>query len=61
MLTRLDTSILFAKFEHWAMTLGEESAIQSQDPEEKQAAVKSLQELSKKNKELKERIKSLTL
>jgi hypothetical protein len=35
----------FAAFENWAMALGEESAITSQDPEEQQAAVKQLQEL----------------
>jgi len=35
----------FAKFEHWAMTLGEESAVQSQDPEEQAAALQQLQEL----------------
>lgn len=35
----------FAKFEEWAMTLGEASAIQSVDPEEKRIAVQKLQEL----------------
>ena len=35
----------FAKFEQWAMALGEESAIQSQDPEEQQTAIQSLQAL----------------
>jgi hypothetical protein len=35
----------FAKFEQWAMQLGEESAISSQDPEEQAQAVKELQEL----------------
>ena len=35
----------FAKFEQWAMTLGEESAIQSQDPEEQQTAIQGLQAL----------------
>jgi hypothetical protein len=35
----------FAKFEQWAMALGEESAIASQDSEEKAQAVKELQEL----------------
>ena len=35
----------FAKFEEWAMTLGEQSAIQSSDEEEKQNAIKELQEL----------------
>ena len=35
----------FAAFENWAMALGEDSAITSQDPEEQQAAVKQLQEL----------------
>ena len=35
----------FAQFEEWAMTLGEQSAIQSNDDEEKQNAVKELQEL----------------
>jgi hypothetical protein len=35
----------FAKFEAWAMGLGEDSAIQSQDPEEQQAAMQQLQEL----------------
>jgi hypothetical protein len=35
----------FARFENWAMGLGEESAIQSQDPDEQQAALQELQEL----------------
>ena len=35
----------FAAFENWAMTLGETSAIQSQDPEEQKAALQQLQEL----------------
>ena len=35
----------FAKFEHWAMKLGEESSIQSQDPEEQRIAVQQLQKL----------------
>ena len=35
----------FARFEQWAMNLGEESAVQSQDPDEQQAALKELQEL----------------
>jgi len=35
----------FAKFEAWAMGLGEDSAIQSEDPEEQQAAIQQLQEL----------------
>ena len=35
----------FARFESWAMGLGEESAIQSQDPDEQQAALQQLQEL----------------
>jgi hypothetical protein len=35
----------FAKFERWAMELGEASAIASEDQEEKSAAIKSLQEL----------------
>jgi cell pole-organizing protein PopZ len=35
----------FAKFEQWAMQLGEESAITSQDPEEQSQAVKELQAL----------------
>ena len=35
----------FTKFEQWAMNLGEASAIQSQDEEEKAQAIKSLQEL----------------
>ena len=35
----------FSKFENWVMSLGEESAIISEDPEEQQAAVKELQEL----------------
>jgi len=35
----------FARFENWAMNLGEESAIQSQEPEEQRAALQKLQEL----------------
>ena len=35
----------FDRFESWIMTLGEESAITSQDPDEQQAAVQKLQEL----------------
>lgn len=35
----------FSKFESWAMGLGEESAIQSQDPEEQSTAIQNLQEL----------------
>ena len=35
----------FARFEDWAMGLGEESAIQSSDPEEQKAALQHLQEL----------------
>ena len=35
----------FARFEDWAMGLGEDSAIQSQDPEEQKAALQQLQEL----------------
>jgi len=35
----------FAKFETWAMGLGEASAISSEDQEEKSAAIKELQEL----------------
>jgi hypothetical protein len=35
----------FAKFEQWAMGLGEDSAITSQDPEEQQTAIRGLQEL----------------
>jgi hypothetical protein len=35
----------FSKFEAWAMNLGEESTITSEDPEEQQAAVQKLQEL----------------
>ena len=35
----------FAAFEQWAMALGEESAIQSQDPEEQKTATQKLQEL----------------
>ncbi len=43
----IDTSEddVFGKFENWVMTLGEESAITSQDSEEQQAAIKELQEL----------------
>ena len=35
----------FAKFENWVMGLGEESAITSEDPEQQQSALQSLQEL----------------
>jgi hypothetical protein len=35
----------FARFEDWAMGLGEESAVQSSDPEEQKAALQQLQEL----------------
>lgn len=35
----------FAKFENWAMSLGEESAVTSEDPEEQSAAIQQLQEL----------------
>jgi hypothetical protein len=35
----------FARFEEWAMGLGEESAVQSSDPEEQKAALQQLQEL----------------
>ena len=35
----------FSKFENWIMTLGEENAVASEDPEEQQAAIKKLQEL----------------
>ena len=35
----------FAKFENWAMALGEESAITSEDPDEQQTAIQELQEL----------------
>jgi hypothetical protein len=35
----------FAAFENWAMSLGEESAIQSQDPEEQRVALQDLQDL----------------
>ena len=35
----------FAKFEAWAMGLGESSAIQSSDPDEQQAAVQQLQSI----------------
>jgi hypothetical protein len=35
----------FARFENWAMTLGEESGIQSDDQETKATAIKELQEL----------------
>lgn len=35
----------FAKFENWVMGLGEDSAITSEDPEEQQSALQSLQEL----------------
>jgi hypothetical protein len=42
---QLDTHNPFAKFEQWAMSLGEESAITSEDQEEKTSAIKDLQEL----------------
>lgn len=42
---QLDTYNPFAKFEQWAMSLGEESAITSEDQEEKTSAIKDLQEL----------------
>jgi hypothetical protein len=35
----------FAKFENWVMSLGEDSAIVSEDPEEQAAAIQNLQEL----------------
>jgi hypothetical protein len=35
----------FDRFESWVMGLGEESAIQSQDPDEQQAVIQNLQEL----------------
>jgi len=35
----------FAQFENWVMGLGEDSAVTSEDPEEQQAALQSLQEL----------------
>lgn len=35
----------FGQFESWVMNLGEESAIQSSDPEEQQSALQGLQEL----------------
>jgi hypothetical protein len=35
----------FAAFENWAMALGEESAIQSQDPQEQRVALQHLQDL----------------
>lgn len=35
----------FDRFESWVMTLGENSAIVSEDPEEQQAAVQDLQSL----------------
>jgi len=41
----IDTYDPFAKFENWIMNLGEESAILSDDEEEKAKAVKDLQEL----------------
>lgn len=40
-----ETADVFEKFEQWIMSLGEDSAIVSQDPEEQQAAIKELQEL----------------
>ena len=41
----LNTVNYLAKFENWAMMLGEQDAITSQDPEEKQAAIVRLKEL----------------
>ena len=35
----------FAKFENWVMSLGEDSAIVSEDPQEQAAAIQNLQEL----------------
>ena len=35
----------FAQFENWAMGLGEDSAVTSEDPEEQSAAIQQLQEL----------------
>jgi len=35
----------FAQFENWVMGLGEDSAVTSEDPEQQQAALQSLQEL----------------
>jgi hypothetical protein len=35
----------FAQFENWVMGLGEDSAVTSEDPEQQQAAIQSLQEL----------------
>lgn len=43
--TGIKTNDPFAKFETWAMTLGEASAIQSQDPEEQSTAIQNLQAL----------------
>jgi hypothetical protein len=40
-----DTIDDFDRFESWVMGLGEESAIQSQDPDQQQAAIQELQEL----------------
>jgi hypothetical protein len=40
-----DAADPFERFESWVMSLGEDSAITSQDPEEQAAAVRSLQEL----------------
>ena len=40
-----DAADPFEKFESWVMSLGEDSAITSQDPEEQATAVRSLQEL----------------
>jgi hypothetical protein len=36
----------FAQFESWAMTLGEASAVQSQDPQERTLAIQKLNELT---------------
>ena len=44
-LDNVETYDPFSKFENWIMSLGEGSAIVSEDPEEQQAAVKELQEL----------------
>ena len=41
----LESKDEFDQFESWVMNLGEESAVQSQDPEEQQAAIQQLQEL----------------
>ncbi len=47
--TQEDTYDPFARFEQWVMSLGEDSAIVSEDPEEQQAAIKELQELVKEH------------